>query len=144
MKHEDEGSFDEVSDEIAVPKPIGGCLCYNPKHGNDGEGKGEGDEECHSMMVVELVNNHQDIDVAERHKAEREDAKSTIAFIDKRGICRSKQFDDSRRPDPYEDAGHYHRYRDEAKRLPYYHSNALYIALPDLYGTKRLQGLTGA
>ena len=83
MKHEDEGSFDDVGDEVAVPKPIGGCLCYNPKHGNDGEGKGEGDEECHSMMMVELVNNHQDINVAERHKAEREDAKSTIPFIDK-------------------------------------------------------------
>lgn len=65
MDDHDEQCLDGISDEVAVPQEVGSKVSDEPKHGNDRQRQGEGDEECHAMMGIELIDNHDDIDIAE-------------------------------------------------------------------------------
>lgn len=74
MDDEDGDAFDDVGNEVAVPEVGWLPSCHDPKDRDDGEGEGKGDEQCHVVLLVELIHDHQHVDVAEGDEAEGKDA----------------------------------------------------------------------
>ena len=55
-------------------------LCHDPQHGDDGERQCERDEERHVMVMVEFVDYHKHIDVAEWNETKGKDAQGVVAL----------------------------------------------------------------
>ena len=62
MQDDDGSRLDDVGYQIAVPKEVGHELRDRPKHGDDRQREGEGDEQCHLVVPVELIDNHDSVD----------------------------------------------------------------------------------
>ena len=65
MDDHDEQCLDGISDEVAVPQQLWSKVRYEPEHGNNRQRQGEGDKQGHAMMSIELVDNHDSINIAE-------------------------------------------------------------------------------
>ena len=65
MDDHDEQCLDGIGNEVAVPQQFGSKVRHEPKHGNDRQRQGEGNEKGHAMMGIELIDNHDNIDIAE-------------------------------------------------------------------------------
>ena len=74
MDEHDEQCLDGISDEVAVPQETGYELRDEPDDGNDRQRQGEGDKQGHAMMGIELVDNHDNINIAEGDETQWEDA----------------------------------------------------------------------
>lgn len=64
----------DIGYEITVPEINGGIAGHHPQNGDDGQRECERDEQRHAVVLVELIDNHHHVDVAERDEAEGEDA----------------------------------------------------------------------
>ena len=137
-------AFNEIGDEVTVPEVVGGKVSHEPKHGDDREREGKGDEERHLVVLVEFVNNHQHVDVAEGDETEGEDAQGLVGLTDEVGLVSSKEANNQLRVYPYHHTHHDHRHSDEAERLTNHGLYTFGITLPHLDGSQRLEGLTGA
>ena len=96
------------------------------------------------MVMIQLIDNHQYIDIAEWDETQGKDAQCIIAFIDKcRFIC-TEQPDNRCRTDPHEQTGDCHGNGYEPEGLPENDMKSFVVAFAYLNGTQRLQGLAGA
>ena len=86
----DDDSLDDIGDEVAVPEKVGIDSCHEPKNRNHRERQGEGDKQGHAMLIIQLVNNHDDIDVTERNEAQSEYAQGFFTFQNHLGLAGSK------------------------------------------------------
>ena len=95
-------------------------------------------------MTIELIDDHQDIDVTEGDKAEGEDAQRTYTFGKIPRFVGTKEPGDGFREKPDGRTCDEHRRGDKAERLADHHSERLIITLAYLNRAKRLDGTTGA
>ena len=117
MEEEDEGGFDGVGDEVTIPELLGCVSPHEPEDRNDGQRERQRDEQSHLVVAIELVNNHQGVDIAERNEAEGEDAQSMHTLCYQFLFVRTKQPRHLFREKPDSHTGDEHRNGDEAERL---------------------------
>ena len=86
------------------------------------------------VVVVEFIDNHDGVDVAERDETDGEDAQRTATFDNHLVLVGTKEHDDALRPYPYIDTGDDHRNGDEVKRLAQHQQKSFIVALPHLDG----------
>ena len=82
MEDKDDEGLQEIGYEIAIPQPPGRPPGDGPHDGYHGQREGKGDEQRHAVMTVELIDDHEHIDVAEGDEAEGEDAQGSIRLGD--------------------------------------------------------------
>ena len=136
--------LDGIGDEIAIPECAGGRAGHDPQHGDDRERECHGDEERHAVLAVELVDNHQHIDIAERNEAQGEDAQGAAALSYDGLVSGSEEVCYGRREYEREQADDGHGHGDEAERLAQHEAERLAIARASLNSTERLQRAAGA
>ena len=90
------------------------------------------------VIVVELVNYHNGIDVAEWNETDSEDAQCITAFDNHIALVSTKEHHNAFGPYPYVDTGDDHCHGDEVKRLAQHQRECLVITLAHLDGAKRL------
>ena len=78
MEQHDEQHLDDVGYQVAVPEQSRHEHGDDPKHGDDGQRKGEGDEQRHLVVAVELIDNQNSVNITERNEAECEKAQRTV------------------------------------------------------------------
>ena len=76
MEQDDEGGLDGVGDEVTVPEAFGSKASQEPQNRNNRQRERQRDEERHLVVAVELIHNHQRIDITERDEAEGEDTQN--------------------------------------------------------------------
>lgn len=144
VKRQDGECLDEICYQVAIPRKDGRELCYEPQHGDDRQREGEGDEQRYLVVVVELIDNHDGVDVAEGNEGNGEETQRIAALGYQVGLVGSEEHDDRLRPYPYEHAGEAHCHCDEGKRLAQHKHEGLVVALAYLDGAERLDGAADA
>ena len=94
------------------------------------------------MLSVELVDNHDDVDVAEGNEAQGENAEGMTALGEHRCIFGTEQPDDGLGECPYEDAGDGHGRGNKAEGAAQDGVQTLFVFLSHLDGPQRLECLT--
>ena len=74
MEQVDGDHHDDVSYQITEPQVLRQNHGHQPQDGDNHQREGKGDEECHVVLMVELVDNHEHVDVAEGYETECENA----------------------------------------------------------------------
>ena len=138
MQDDDGSRLDDVGYQIAVPKEVGHELRDRPKHGDDRQREGEGDEQCHLVVPVELIDNHDSVDIAEGDEAEREDTQGIVRLGYQVRVVGTEELRYRIRPYPYVQAGNCHHHRDETERLAQHQTESLVVALSHLDRPQRL------
>lgn len=95
-------------------------------------------------MVVEFIDNHDGVDVAEGDETDSEDAQGTASFGNHIALVGTKEHHDALGPYPYVNAGDGHRYGNEVERLAQHQCKSLVVALPHLDGAQRLDSAADA
>ena len=138
VEDEDGEGLDDIGDEVAVPQGFGPPSGHEPQHGDDRPREGERDEERHAMVVIELVDYHEHVDVAEGHEAEGEDTQG-VAGLGRVGcVVGSEEGCDGLREEPHQQAGERHSGCDESECLANDQPYAFNIASSHLQGSQRL------
>ena len=137
-------AFNEIGDEVTVPEVVGGKVSHEPKHGDDREREGKGDEERHLVVLVEFVNNHQHVDVAEGDETEGEDVQGAHTFGNHILLAGTEEPGDGLGHDPDGGTGNQHCNRNETERLGDDKSEGVVVPPTHLDGTERLDGTAGA
>ena len=88
------------------------------------------------MVVVEFINDHDGINIAEWDEADGENAQRMAAFGNHVAFVGTKEHHEALRPYPYEDAGDDHRYGDEIERLAQHQLEGFVVALAHLNGAQ--------
>ncbi len=96
------------------------------------------------MVAVELIDNHQRVDVAEGDETEGKDAQGADTFGNETRFVGTEKAGDVLGEEPDGGAGDEHRRRDETERLADDELERLVVSLAHLDGTQRLDGATGA
>ena len=73
-------NLNDISYQVAVPQEGRGELRYQPKYRDNRQRQGEGDKQGHAMMGIELVDNHDSINIAEGDEAQREDSQGMVTL----------------------------------------------------------------
>ena len=96
------------------------------------------------MVAVELVDNHEHIDVAEWDEAKSKDAQGMIALLEHRRVFTAKEARYALGVNPHHEAGDYHCHGDETESLVDDGFESIFVALAHLDSAERLERLAGA
>ena len=96
------------------------------------------------MITVQLVNNHQHVDITERHKTQGENPQRPNTLVNQVLLIRAEETGHFLREKPDADTRNEHGNRDESERLAYNHLKRFVIAFAHLYGAERLHGAASA
>ena len=144
VEHKDGHHLNDVGSQETIPYPFFSIEGKQPQHGNNRQRQGKGNEECHVVMVVEFIDNHDGVDVAEGDETDGEDAQGTASFGNHIALVGTKEHHDALGPYPYVNAGDGHRYGNEIERLAQHQRESLVVALPHLDGAQRLDSAADA
>ena len=144
MKCEYYYRFNNIGYKIAIPNGLWHSARYDPQHGNHRERQGERDKERHAVVAVELVDNHEHIDVAEWDEAKSKDAQGMIALLEHRRVFTAKEARYALGVNPHHEAGDYHCHGDETESLVDDGFESIFVALAHLDSAERLERLAGA
>lgn len=97
----DDACLDEIGNQVAVPDSAGCGFRHEPQHWNHGEREDERNEKRHAVVAVELVDDHEHIDVAEEDEAQRKHAQRMAALGKHLGLVAAKELGDALRPHPH-------------------------------------------
>ena len=80
VEHEDGSHLNDVSYQEAIPYPFFSEPRNQPQHGDDRQRQGEGNEECHLVIVVKFIDNHDGVNVAEGNETNGKNTQRIAAF----------------------------------------------------------------
>ncbi len=81
---------------------------HEPEDRDDREREGQRDEECHLMVAIELIDNHQQVDIAEWYKTEGKDTQGLGSLRYHSRFIRSEETGDGTGEEPYTHTGDEH------------------------------------
>ena len=96
------------------------------------------------MMAVELIDNHDRVDIAERNEAQGKHAQSNITLLQDLRCRGTEQPGNELRINPSEYTGNQHSHSDELEGFAQHQAETLVVALTHLNSTQRLNGTTAA
>ena len=144
VEDDDEQYFNGVCNKIAVPKEIRSESRHNPQDWDNCQRQGKRDEQRHVMMAVELIDNHDRVDIAERNEAQGKHAQSDITLFQDLRCRGTEQPGNELRINPSEYTGNQHGHSDELEGFAQHQAETLVVALTHLNSTQRLNGTTAA
>ena len=94
------------------------------------------------MVVIQFINNHDGIDIAERYESNGVKAHGLVSLGNQFRFISTKETNYILREYPYKDTSDDHGYSDEVERLAQHKVKGLVITTPNLDGTERLDSTT--